>query len=113
MWSLRDEADDRMLDFATHSAQSLGAFTAANGAQAVHDINLYHEDIPAEHVRAELESTAIDALIWCRLDEAHECAIGLQQLAQGVYPAMLGKVTAQLLVIERLMGRRIKAPSAH
>lgn len=107
MWSLRGGADERMRDFASHSAQSLGAFTASNGAQAVHDINLYHEDIPPEHVQAELESSAIDALIWCRLEEAHERALSLQQQAQVIYPAMLGKVTAQLVLIERLMGRRM------
>ena len=106
MWSLHDTPDERMRNFALHSAKSLGALTANNGAQAVHDINLYHEDIPVEHVQAELESSTIDALVWCNLDMALERALSLQQQAYEIYPAMLHKLSAQLALIKDLMGAK-------
>lgn len=106
MWALRHKDQAVMSAFAERSAESLNRLLEAeNGAQAVHDINLYHDDLPANHVKAELESSAIDALVWCKPEEARARAFTLQQQASVIYPAMLGKVTAQIQLINRVMGR--------
>jgi hypothetical protein len=108
MWMLRED-DTRRREreaFARLAYDQLSELRqSAFGGSSTRDINFYHPCITDSRSLLELEASAIDALVWCDPEAVPARCSALRAQARSSYPAVLGKLDRNLVLVEKILGR--------
>lgn len=97
MWYNRTKSRGIRTYFAEQAYRTLHQLRVSGlGAQATHDINLYHSSVPLSYVEPELECSEIDALIWLDERAAFEHGMSLMTRVEHRYPTLIRKIREQV-----------------
>lgn len=97
MWYNRTRSRGIRTSFAEQAYRTLHQLRVSGlGAQATHDINLYHSSVPLSYVEPELECSEIDALIWLDERAAFEHGMSLMTRVEHRYPTLIRKIREQV-----------------